>query len=229
MSEPNVEANEDFTELESQVIRETVLAFVRQGERMAGFVTWLMGAAGGTIVLIASHWVESTNALGKWPVLALVLVALLSLIMGLVARFEIHQALIVADTSQLLQTAVRAARELHRVESDRAMQNLPPALKSIPRSGPNIDLQRVKVAVNRLMPPNFNTGWRLVVWKPIEWLALLLTGRGPRTDDVRAEWHQTAVAAYRVGSALWLTVFQLFLLVLATAIVAGALVWQAHL
>jgi hypothetical protein len=210
---------------ENDAIRQTLFAFVAYGEKVETYFNWLMAATGAGLALMFTQWTSMTAAIGKLPAVAVAALLLLALLAGLVARFENYQAQTIRTTwaalpAELAETRKAYARDVEDyIKIEQAMAGRLPQWNFV-----DLNVKRVSAEVGRLMPPDFNTGWRLPFWWIMSWVALSLTGRDRGPEQTGKEFHGAAQAAYRVGSAMWLVVMYQVLLILAAVVAFGGLV-----
>jgi hypothetical protein len=230
---PNVEQiRADFEELrnshENRAVREILLSSVAAGERIDSFLNWLMGASGAAVLLFLTQWSSIVEAMGNCAVAVMILL-LIALIIGVVARFEIYQAQMTfnqwnAAPQKIAEAMVkfepvsaRYVAEVARREPDQ--QRVPEPLELRPKN--------IREEVERLLPPEFNTGWRKLPWNGMGWIAHCLTGSG-HTEKSAGEFFVPATAAYRVASSLWLLVLMQLVLLVAALVGMAGLLWHLH-
>lgn len=211
---------------ENDAIRATVSEFIAVGEKLESQFTWLMAGTGAAIALLLTQWTTTAPAIGHGAAIAIVILLAIALLCGLVAKLEIYQAQLITSVwgklpARLIEIRATYAAEIgNYFDFQRAAgaQQLP--------NPPDLDANRITSKVVRLMPPDFNTGWRAPVWWVMTKVSLALTGRGPSIDEHGAEWFQTALSAYRVGSAYWLLI--LYQVVLIAAGIVGVIGFATH-
>jgi hypothetical protein len=203
---------------ENDAMRQVLLAFIAHGDKVDTYLNWLMAATGAIIALFLTQWANLVTAVGQSVAVADIVILMVALLVGVVARFETHQAQIsdmlwkdlprdIETTRESYATHVGQYFELQRAAGAREFPN-----------PDDMDTSRMYEMLPRLMPPDFNTGWRKPIWTFMEAIARAFTGSGPKPID--PEWDGIALSAYRVGSAMWLIVFYQVLLI-AAAIVGG--------
>jgi hypothetical protein len=208
---------------ENDAVRQTLFAFVpirgnraAYGEKVENYFNWLMAATGAALAFLFTQWSGVTGAIGTRPAVAVAALLLFALLVRLVARFENYQAQTIRTTWAALPAELAKTRAAY----GRDVADYLAAMKTLFGAQPRWDFvdlnkERIGAKVTELMPPNFNTGWRAPFWWIMTWVALALTGREKPVDQTGEEFHGTAQAAYRVGSAMWLIVMYQALLIAA--------------
>jgi hypothetical protein len=203
---------------EDDAIRQTLFAFVAYGERVETYFNWLMAATGAALAFLFTQWPSVTAAIGARPAIAVAALLMFALLVGLVARFENYQAQTIRTTWAALPTELAKTRAAYG-------RDVADYLKAMAIFGvqpqwnyEDLNRERIGTKVRELMPPDFNTGWRAPFWWIMTWIALVLTGREKAVEQTGEDFHGTALAAYRVGSAMWLVVMCQVLLIAAAVI-----------
>jgi hypothetical protein len=206
---------------EADAVRQTLFAFVAYGEKVEVYFNWLMAGTGAALAFVFTQWASVVGALGRGCAIAVVVILLLALLAGLVGRFENYQAQTIRVTWASLPQALTNTRERYAADVAgyvQAMHGLFGA--QLPAdAATDMDPQRIGRKVKDLMPPDFNTGWRAPFWWIMTAVSLALTGREYSIERTGEDFHGTAQAAYRVGSAMWLVVFYQVLLIVAAVVV----------
>lgn len=211
---------------ENDAMRQVLLAFIAHGEKLDTYLNWLMAATGAAVALFLTQWTNLVTAVGQGVATVDIVILMLALLVGMVARFEIHQAQISDMLWRDLPKEIEITRESYAKHVGQYFELQRAAGAHEFPTPEDMDKGRMDKMLPRLMPPDFNTGWRWPIWKFLEFIARVLTGSGPQPVD--PEWDGIALSAYRVGSAMWLIVFYQVLLI-AVAIVGGiGLLVQLH-
>ncbi len=211
---------------EDDAIRSTLHSFIAYGDKLDSYLNWLMAATGAAVALILAQWAGVSGALGHVGGLLVVSLLMLALLIGVVARFEIYQAQIVVNLWRTLPNELGQARAHHAADVAQYLEAMRHAAGQTRLPVPeDMNRERIGEQIRRLMPPDFNTGWRYPIWRVMELVALALTGHGPTADAVGQEWVGVAVATYRVGSAMWLIVFYQVVLLMAALVGLAGLLW----
>src|ERR1700733_8851034 len=204
---------------ENAAARQTVYTFIATGEKTDTNLNWLMAAAGGVLVLLVTQWTAVIGVIGRPYAGANVLLLLLGLLIGVVAKFEIQQAQLVSNMWQAQSAALQAS---HQRYIDHVTQYLGTVTRAAGQAQiPTPDelrMTEIGAGVHRMMPPDFNSGWRRPIWRSMEIVAFLLTGRGPTENSVGRTSFGIAQAAYRVGSSMFLVIFIQFIMMLTAAV-----------
>jgi hypothetical protein len=203
---------------EDDAIRQTLFAFVAYGERVETYFNWLMAATGAALAFLFTQWPGVTAAIGGRPAVVVAALLMLALLVGLVARFENYQAQTIRTTWAALPTELAKTRAAYGRDVADYLKAM--VIFGVQPQWNNEDLNRERIGtkVKELMPPDFNTGWRAPFWWIMTWIALLLTGREKPVEQTGEDFHGTAQAAYRVGSAMWLVVMYQVLLIAAAVV-----------
>jgi hypothetical protein len=211
---------------ENDAMRQVLLAFIAHGEKVDTYLNWLMAATGAIIALFLTQWANLVTAIGQRVAVADIVILMLALLVGVVAWFETHQAQISDMLWRDLPKEIEITRESYAKHVGQYFDLQRAAGASEFPTPDDMDRSRMDDMLPRLMPPDFNTGWRKPIWKIMETIARMFTGSGPGPVD--PEWDGIALSAYRVGSAMWLIVFYQVLLIAAAIVGSVGLLVQLH-